>query len=284
MVKKLKEKGYRLKYLLIAINLPKSTYYFEINKIDAVKIRNKNIENKISNIYNNHKGRYGVRRVYRELLNQGYTINHKKVQRIMHELKLFGKRPREKYHSYKGKVGKIADNIIDRNFKADKPLQKWSTDISQFNFPWGKCYISPILDMYTNEIISYDLSLSPNLKQISNMLIKAFNKFPKINNLILHSDQGWQYQHKYYINELNKHGIIQSMSRKGNCYDNSIMETFFARLKNEVYYGYEKSYNSFEEFSKAIEKYIYYYNNERIQKKTKWMQPTKYRLASTTTN
>ncbi|WP_049690609.1 IS3 family transposase [Anaerococcus jeddahensis] len=284
MVKKLKEKGYRLKYLLIAIDLPKSTYYYEINKVDAVKIRNKNIENKISEIYNNHKGRYGVRRVYRELLNQGYTINHKKVQRIMHELKLFGKRPREKYHSYKGKVGKIADNIISRNFKADKPLQKWSTDVSQFNFPWGKCYISPILDMHTNEIISYDLSLSPNLEQISNMLMKAFNKFPKLNSLILHSDQGWQYQHKYYINELKKHGIIQSMSRKGNCYDNSIMETFFGRLKNEVYYGYEKSYSSFEEFSKAIEKYIYYYNNERIQKKTKWMPPTRYRLASTTTN
>ncbi|MFR1138247.1 MAG: IS3 family transposase [Anaerococcus vaginalis] len=284
MVKKLKEKGYRLKYLLIAIDLPKSTYYFEINKVDAVKIRNKNIENKIFDIFNNHKGRYGVRRVYRELLNQGYTINHKKVQRIMHELKLFGKRPREKYHSYKGKVGKIADNIIDRNFKANKPLQKWSTDVSQFNFSWGKCYISPILDMYTNEIISYDLSLSPNLEQISNMLMKAFNKFPILNNLILHSDQGWQYQHKYYIRELKKHGIIQSMSRKGNCYDNSIMETFFGRLKNEIYYGYEKSYNSFEEFSKAIEKYIYYYNNERIQKKTKWMPPTKYRLASTTTN
>ena len=116
--------------------MPKSTYYFEINKVDAVKIRNKNIENKISEIYKNHKGRYGVRRVYRELLNQGYTINYKKVQRIMHELKLFGKRPKEKYHSYKGKVGKIADNIIDRNFKADKPLQKWSTDVSQFSFPF----------------------------------------------------------------------------------------------------------------------------------------------------
>ncbi|MDU7163755.1 MAG: IS3 family transposase [Anaerococcus vaginalis] len=144
--------------------------------------------------------------------------------------------------------------------------------------------MSPILDIYTNEIISYDLSLSPNLKQISNMLIKAFNKFPKLNNLILYSDQGWQYQHKYYISELRKHGIVQSMSRKGNCYDNSITETFFSRLKKEVYYGYEKSYSSFEEFSKAIEKYIHYYNNKRIKNKTKWMPPTKYRLASTTNN
>ncbi len=134
--------------------------------------------------------------------------------------------------------------------------------------------------MYTNEIISYDLSLSPNLKQISNMLTKAFSKFPKLNDLILHSDQGWQYQHNYYVKELKKHGIKQSMSRKGNCYDNSIMETFFGRLKNEIFYGYEKNYSSFEEFSKTIEEYIYYYNNERIQSKTKWMPPIKYRLAS----
>ena len=104
----------------------------------------------------------------------------------MHELKLFVKRPREKYHSYKAKIGKIADNIIDRNFKAYKSLQKWNTDVSQFNFPWGKCYISPILDIYTNEIISYDLALTPNLKQISNMLMKAFNKFAELNSLILH--------------------------------------------------------------------------------------------------
>ena len=173
-----------------------------MKKVDVVSIKNKHIENKISEIFTYHKGRYGVRRVYRELLNQGYTINHKRVQRIMHELKLFGKRPKEKYHSYKGGVGKVADNIINRDFNADRPLQKWTTDVSQFNFSWGKCYISPILDMYTNEIISYDLSLSPNLKQISNMLTKAFSKFPKLNDLILHSDQGWQYQHNYYVNEL----------------------------------------------------------------------------------
>jgi len=264
--------------------LPKSTYYFELNKVDKIKVKNRPIADKITEIFNLHKGRYGVRRVYMELINQGYVINHKKVQKIMHELKLFGKRSKEKYHSYKGKIGKVADNIINREFKADRPLQKWTTDVSEFKFSWGKCYISPILDMYSNEIISYDLSLSPNLKQISNMLRKAFSKFPKLNNLILHSDQGWQYQHKYYVNELKKHGIRQSMSRKGNCYDNSIMETFFGRLKNEVYYGCEKSYSSYEEFSKAIEEYIYYYNNERIQSKTKWMPPTKYRLASTTTN
>ena len=262
------------------MDIPRSTYYFEINKVDKVSTRNNNITDKIIEIFDYHKGRYGVRRVYRELKNQGYTINHKRVQRIMHELKLFGKRPKEKYHSYKGKVGKIANNLIDRNFKADKPLQKWTTDVSEFKFSWGKCYLSPILDMCTNEIISFDLSLSPNLIQITNMLDRAFEKFPKLNNLILHSDQGWQYQHKLYVSKLKEHKINQSMSRKGNCYDNSIMESFFARLKNELYYGYEKSYSSFDEFSKDIDEYIYYFNNERIQSKTKWMPPTKYRQAS----
>ena len=262
------------------MQLPKSTYYYEIGRADAVAVRNAEISEVIQEIYTKHKGRYGVRRVHHELMNLGYTVNHKRVQRLMHEMKLFGKCPKNKYHSYKGEVGKVADNIINRDFKAMRPLEKWTTDISQFSFAWGKCYLSPILDMYTNEIIAYDLSTSPNLEQIGRMLKKAFDKFPKVENLILHSDQGWQYQHKYFRSALAEHNITQSMSRKGNCYDNSIMETFFGRLKTEMYYGYEKYYNSFEEFSKAIDEYIHYYNNERIQKKTKWMPPVKYRETS----
>ena len=250
------------------MNLSKSTYYYEISKVDAVEIRNKELMDEIKAIFEHHKGRYGVRRIHRELVNRGHNVNHKRVQRLMHNLGLMGKRPKEKYHSYRGEVGKIADNIIDRDFNAAAPLKKWTTDVSQFNFPWGKCYISPILDMYTNEIISYDLSLSPNLEQIRNMLDSAFEKFPSVEGLIFHSDQGWQYQHEYFRNTLKEHRIIQSMSRKGNCIDNCIMETFFGRLKNEMYYGYEKDYDSFEVFSKAIEEYISYYNNERIQKKS----------------
>ena len=266
--------------MLKAMPLSKSTYYFEIGKNDVVAERNKDIMHEINEIFASNKRRYGVRRVHHELLNRGYEVNHKRVQRLMHEAGLMGKRPKEKYHSYKGEVGKIADNLINRDFGTTAPLQKWTTDVSQFNFTWGKCYISPILDMNTNEIISYDLSMSPNMEQIHRMLEKAFERFPKLNGLIFHSDQGWQYQHTYYRTELHKRGITQSMSRKGNCYDNCIMETFFGRLKNEMYYGYEKEYKSFEEFKKAVEMYIYYYNNERIQAKTKWMPPVKYREAS----
>ena len=247
--------------------MSKSTYYFELTKVDLVDKRNTELKDEIQKIFTEHKGRYGVRRVYRELLNRGFVVNHKRVQRLMHCMGLAGKRPKEKYHSYKGKVGKIAENIVNRDFSTTAPLQKWTTDVSQFNFSWGKCYLSPILDMNTNEIVAYDLALRPNLEQISRMLDKVFKKFTNLSGLIFHSDQGWQYQHKYFRRTLKEHGIIQSMSRKGNCYDNSVMETFFGRLKTEIYYGFEREYSSFNAFAAAIEEYINYYNNKRIQAK-----------------
>ena len=262
------------------MRMAKSTYYFEINKTDAVAAKNADLLTEIETIFEVNQHRYGVRRVHMELRNKGFIVNHKRVQRLMHGAGMLGKRPKEKYHSYKGEVGKVADNIVKRNFKADKPLQKWTTDVSQFNFAWGKCYLSPILDMATNEIISYDLALSPNMEQVKRMLDRAFKRFPNVEGLVFHSDQGWQYQHFYYQQRLKEHGIIQSMSRKGNCYDNCIMETFFGRMKNEMYYGSEKEYRSFEEFAKSVEEYIDYYNNKRIQAKTKWMPPVKYREAS----
>ena len=280
IIKELRDQGHQLKHLLRAIKLAKSTYYYEISKIDVVQTRNQALMDEIKEIFEHHKGRYGVRRVHRELVNRGHNVNHKRVQRLMHNMGLLGKRPKEKYHSYIGEVGKIADNIINRDFSTTAPLQKWTTDVSQFNFSWGKCYMSPVLDMNTNEVVSYDLSLRPNLDQIRRMLNGAFEKFPSVKGLIFHSDQGWQYQHEYFRNTLKEHGIVQSMSRKGNCYDNCIMETFFGRMKNEMYYGYEKDYDSFNSFSKAVADYINYYNNERIQVKTKWMPPSKYREAS----
>ena len=162
LVKELREEGYTLKYLLAAMELSKSTYYYEIGKVDKVQERNADISSKIKSIFQENKGRYGVRRVCQELAQRGFPVNHKRVQRIMNRLVLAGKRPKEKYHSYRGEVGKVAVNVIDRDFSADRPLQKWTTDVSQFTLPWGKCYLSPILDMNTNEIISYNLSLSPN--------------------------------------------------------------------------------------------------------------------------
>ncbi|WP_116689286.1 IS3 family transposase [Gardnerella vaginalis] len=280
-VKQLVKQGYKLKHLLHAIGMPRSTYYFEISKSHVVYMRNKDLMELIQEIFAHHKGRYGVRRVHGELVNRGFRVNHKRVQRLMRIMRLAGKRPKEKYHSYLGEVGRVAANIINRDFSTTAPLQKWTTDVSQFTFQWGKCYLSPILDMHTNEIISYDLSKHPDLKQVRRMLSKAFKRFLTFKGLVFHSDQGWQYRHDYFISSLKEHGIIQSMSRKANCYDNGIMESFFGRMKNEMYYGHEHEFASFAEFSQAVREYIYYYNNERIQKKTAWMPPAKYREAST---
>jgi len=257
-------------------SLPRSTYYFEHNKVDK-DIKNKDLCDKIKTIFNDNKSRYGVRRVWAELRNQDINVNHKKVQRLMNKLGLSVQKKRQKYHSYVGEVGSIADNLIKQNFAASAPNEKWTTDVSQFNCVLGKCYLSPILDMYCGDIVAWILSLSPNFEQTNKMLDEAFKKHHHLDGLIFHSDQGWQYQMRLYHKRLENAGIRQSMSRKGNCLDNCIMESFFGTLKNEMFYGHEKEFKTFEEFKKAISEYIDYYNNKRIKAKTKWMPPSKFR-------
>lgn len=184
----------------------------------------------------------------------------------------------KKYRSYKGQIGKIAPNLIQRDFKSDKPNQKWTTDITEISLFGTKLYLSPILDMFNGEIISYNISEHPVLNQVLDMLDKAFLKIPDNTNLIIHSDQGWQYQHKQYQKRLQQKGIRQSMSRKGNCLDNSIMENFFGLLKSELLYLRE--FSSIEEFRIELERYIDYYNNKRIKCKLKGLSPVQYRIQS----
>lgn len=213
-----------------------------------------------------------------ELHNRGYQINHKTVQRLMRELNLKCMVRIKKYRSYKGEIGKIAPNILKRDFHASAPNQKWTTDITEFSLFGAKLYLSPILDMYNGEIISYNISERPVLGQVRDMLDKAFEKIPDNTNLIFHSDQGWQYQHKQYQKRLKDKGIQQSMSRKGNCLDNSVMENFFGLLKSELLYL--KDFESVEEFKVELEDYINYYNNKRIKEKLKRLSPVQYRLQS----
>lgn len=181
----------------------------------------------------------------------------------------------KKYKSYKGTIGKIAPNIINRDFHADAPNQKWTTDVTEFKLFNKKLYLSPILDMYNSEIISYNISTRPNLSMVMDMLDKAFIKIPDNTNIIMHSDQGWHYQHNLYQRRLKEKGIIQSMSRKSTCLDNSIMENFFGLLKSELLYL--KKFESIDEFKIELEKYIYWYNNNRIKLKLK-MSPVEYKI------
>ena len=257
----------------------KSTYYYVLNSLKR-QDKYKHIKKLIVKIFNENKGRYGYRRI--TLVNEyNVRINHKTIQRLMKILGLKSiVRAKRRYNSYKGTIGRVADNLLKRNFKADKPNQKWVTDITEFKVNNEKLYLSPIIDLFNGEIISYNISKHPVFSQVKDMLDKAFRKIPDNTNLLLHSDQGWQYQMKQYQYLLEKKGIRQSMSRKGNCLDNACAENFFGILKSELYYIKEKEYKNINELEKDIVKYIEYYNNKRIKSKLKGMSPVNYRTHS----
>ena len=261
--------------------LARSTYYYHLKQLNQVD-KDPVIKVEIQAIYNEHKGNYGYRRMTLELRNRGYVVNHKKVQRLMKLLGLSSQiRRKHKYSSYQGEVGKKADNLIQRQFEASKPMQKCYTDVTEFAIPAStqKLYLSPVLDGFNSEIIAYKLSTSPNLEQVKAMLDQAFGE-EHYENTILHSDQGWQYQHDFYHRFLESKGIQPSMSRKGNSPDNGMMESFFGILKSEMFYGYENHFRSLEDLEQAIVNYIDYYNTKRIKVKLKGLSPVQYRTKS----
>ena len=266
-------------WLLIDIaKIPRSTYYYYSKQFDSPKPdKYAEIKAEIRRIYEESKGRYGYRRITKEL-KKTFVINHKTVQRLMRKMGIFCRVRMHKYNSYKGGVGKIAPNLLERNFKADKPNQKWVTDVTEFALFGIKLYLSPIIDLYNGEVVSYNLSRHPNLNQVTDMLEKAFSKIPENTNLILHSDQGWQYQHKHYQKMLADKGIRQSMSRKGNCLDNACAENFFSLLKTELLYLQE--FTSVEHFISELTEYIEWYNNKRIKLKLDGLSPVEYRHKS----
>lgn len=219
----------------------------------------------IRTIFNSHYRKYGSPRITIELNNRGIKINKKKVARIMKEYHISAEPKRKKYCSYRGEVGSKAPNIIKRHFDIGEPYRVFGTDVTQFRIGEDKLYLSPIIDFHTREIVSYDLSIHPNMLQIKRMMHQLENKYGEyLQGSIIHSDQGWQYQQKWYQEFLQDHGIVQSMSRKGNCLDNSPTENFFGRLKEEVFYGQEWRYETVEDLRRAIHRWIKYYNEERI--------------------
>lgn len=236
------------------------------------------VKSTITQIYHENKGRYGYRRITLELRNREYIVNHKTVQKLIKMLGLKCMVRIKRYKSYRGKVGKTAPNLLERNFKADKPNQKWVTDVTEFSLFGKRLYLSPVLDLYNGEIVSYNLSERPTFHQTVDMLMKAFEKIPDDTHLILHSDQGWQYQMRRYQYLLEQKGVIQSMSRKGNCLDNAVMENFFGLLKSELFYL--QKFDTVDQFIKELEAYIDYYNNKRIKSKLKGLSPVQYRIQS----
>ena len=245
----------------------------------------------ISDIYDENKGRYGYRRICLELRNRKHIINHKKVKRIMKQIGLFGITPKARYKSYRGDMNGTVKNLLIhkevdeenhktkyvRDFSTTTVNQKWSTDVSEFHIAAGRLYLAPILDMNNDEIVVHDISITPDFSQQRRLLDRAFRRFDDLTGLIFHSDQGWQYQMVPWHKALKDRGIIQSMSRKGNCLDNAPIENFFGKLKNEMFYGHEHEFKTLDQLKQAIEEYIEYYNTKRIKTKLKGLTPCQAR-------
>ena len=266
---------FKIGLLIDIAKIPRSTYYYYSKQFeDPKQDKYSEIKTEIRRIYDDSKGRYGYRRITKEL-RKTHRINHKTVQRLMRKIDIFCRVRMKKYRSFRGEVGKAAPNLLERDFKADKPNQKWVTDVTEFALFGTKIYLSPILDLFNGEVVAYNLSRRPDFHQVTDMLNKAFAKIPDNTNLILHSDQGWQYRHKHYRKMLEDKGIRQSMSRKGNCLDNACAENFFGLLKSELLYL--KKFTSAEHFIEELQAYIEWYNNKRIKLRL-GMSPVEYRL------
>ncbi|MDA2639124.1 IS3 family transposase [Bacillus cereus] len=265
---------YKIMDLIKIAGIARSTYYYWVKQMDR-EDKYKDIKETIKQIFHEHQGRYGYRRITLELRNQGYCINHTTVLRLMNQLGIKSLVRISKYRSYRGKV---APNVLKRDFKASKPNEKWVTDVTEVHLFGEKLYLSPILDLFNGEIISYNIEKRPTFLLVERMVDHALKRLNKGDTPILHSDQGWHYQMDKYQHTLKEHNIIQSMSRKGNCLDNAVMENFFGLLKSELLYL--KEFDSMEHFKIELENYIHYYNHKRIKTKLKGLPPVQYRVQS----
>jgi transposase InsO family protein len=265
---------YPLADLLKVAGLARSTFYYQ-QKVLQMADKYASLKSRIKALFDQHKGRYGYRRITAAIRQEGYQINHKTVQRLMGELQLKSCVRIKKYRAYKGQLGHVASNVLERNFTAQRPNEKWVTDVTEFNVSGQKLYLSPIMDLYNGEIVAYETARRPLFNMVGAMLRKAFTWLKGKERPILHSDQGWQYRMPDYRRLLKEQEVIQSMSRKGNCLDNAAMESFFGTLKAEFYHV--NKFRSIDELRAGIHEYIHYYNHDRIKLKLEGMSPVGYR-------
>ena len=275
------EAQFRLVDILRVLPISESTLHYWKRQVQRTD-KDESLRVAIKAIWENDH-HYGVRRIYLTLRKQPEfaTVNHKKIQRLMHEMGLKGvgyNKQSRQYDSSKGPEGKRVKNKLHRRFKTDRPLQKLTSDVTEFKIPntGEKIYLEPILDMYNNEILTYAISTRPNFEftiQPLKQLVKQLPKLPY--RTTLHTDQGWQYRHRYWRKTLKQNRIIQSMSRRATALDNAVMESFFNKLKVEI--GALKNYTSASQLIAAINNWIQYYNHTRIQTKLNGHSPVAYR-------
>jgi len=254
--------------------MARSVYYYWRTRLTG-EDKYAEVKTAIHALFHEHEGRCGYRRIHALLERQGFRHDPKTVRRLMNELGLKCLVRMKRYRSYKGRVGKVAPNLLQRDFKATGLNQKWVTDVTEFHLFGEKLYLSPMMDLGNREIIAYTLSDRPTYRFVGEMLDQAIRKLDGEARPILYSDQGWHYQYRAFTGTLHEHGITQSMSRKGNCLDNAAIESFFAVLKSELLYL--KEFDDMDHFKCELERYIEYYNHRRIKRRLKNLSPVEYR-------
>jgi putative transposase len=261
--------------LVELVGLPRSTFYNQC-KILAATDKYAELKERIRLVFTKNVANYGYRRVADALRVRGEPTSRNTIQRLMQAMGLRSVvRPKVR-KAFRGSLSEAAPNLMDRQFDANQINTKWVTDVTEFNVAGGRLYLSPVMDLFNGEILGYEMSDRPKFALVTNMLRKVFRRLKATDRPMLHSDQGWQYRMPLYRALLRQHGVTQSMSRKGNCYDNAPMESFFAILKTE--YFHRNKFTSFEQLRKGIAKYIKYYNEERIKTKLGGLSPIEFRL------
>ena len=261
-----------MELVLEKLDLKRSTYYYCLTH--PAQDRYSDVKPLVREAFSRTPNGMGYRQIALVLKNeQGLCISGKTVLRLMREEGLHCAIRRRRYNSYRGEQGKVARNVLDRDFHAARPMEKLVTDVTEFAQPWGKAYLSPVMDLYNNEIVAWSVAEHPTMAQINEMMAALEPKLA--GPAMLHSDQGWQYQMRPFQLRLESLGLVQSMSRKATCLDNACMEGFFGHMKDEFYRG--RRFESFEVLKAELDTYIDYWNTRRYQPVLGGMTPVQYR-------
>lgn len=266
---------YPLSELLAAVGLARSTYYYHLARLDRSD-KYAQLRQMIRTVFARAHGRYGHRRIRLVLHNQGIRISRKLTMKLMKEEGLVCRvRARKRYNSYRGTVSRTAPNILNRKFNPPHANHSWVSDVSEFRIGKHKLYLSPVIDLYDHSVLGFALGTSANCDLTNESLRHAFKRAQLAPRLLVHTDQGVQYQSAAWKKILIKHQAIPSMSRKGNCHDNALAENFFSHIKTELFY--QHTFTTLHELKQAIRAYIHWYNTKRIQEGLNSMTPSQYR-------
>jgi putative transposase len=267
-----------LAVLLAVAGLARATFFYHQARLARPAARaalDAALDDAIRTAVTQAKGRYGHRRIHRELGKDGWRVAKKTVLARMRTLGLTCQvRRRKRGTSARGERGTTAPNLLNRDFTASAPNQRWVTDVTELRIGDDKRYLAPVMDLFDRQIIAYTLGRAPNLEVATSALQAALATLGPAEQPLVHTDQGFQYQHRAWRALLAQAGATPSMSRKGNCLDNAVIESFFGHLKAEVLL---ERFPSIEALETAVHAYIHWYNHERTSEPLKGLSPVQYR-------